>query len=134
MPNREPVVSSDCCALADRWGVSMVVLLRVIIAALLFKSRTGRVVHIISGFRTALEQERLRNEGRPTAPDNLSTHRSFPATGIDVSFEGLPLSKTEKLAWGQAATEAGLRWGGGSNVVDGIPIDWQHVDTGPRMA
>lgn len=134
MPAREEVVSSDCCALAQRWGVSLEVLLRLIIAAIKFRARTGRKVLIISGFRTAAEQEALRIAGRPTAPDELSTHRSFPATGIDVSFSGEPLSNASKALWGAEVIEAGLRWGGGSKLdSNGIPTDWQHVDIGPRQ-
>lgn len=133
-PQREEVVSSDCCALAERWNVALEVLLRLIIAAIKFRARTGRKVLIISGFRTAAEQEELRQAGRPTAPDELSTHRSSPATGIDVSFDGGPLPTDLRLAWGEEVKAAGLRWGGGSNVgSDGIPVDWQHVDVGPRV-
>lgn len=38
-----------------------------------------------------------------------------------------------KAIWGRIVTLNGLRWGGGGLVDDGgIPIDWQHVDRGPR--
>lgn len=133
-PQREEVVSSDCCALAQRWGVSLEVLLRLVIAAIKFRARTGRKVLIISGFRTLAEQEALKQAGRPTAAPNLSTHMSFPATGIDVSFSGAPLSNASKALWGAEVIEAGLRWGGGSKLdSNGIPTDWQHVDVGPRQ-
>jgi len=38
-----------------------------------------------------------------------------------------------KAIWGRIATFNGLRWGGGGAVDDGgIPLDWGHVDRGPR--
>ena len=38
-----------------------------------------------------------------------------------------------KAIWGRVAVMNGLRWGGGGAVDDGgIPLDWQHVDRGPR--
>lgn len=122
----------DCCALAQKWGVSIEVLVRVILAAIKFRGRLGRTVYIISGHRSAREQQTLRDQGRPAAADQLSNHRTFPATAIDVAFSGAPLSDSEKRIWGELVQEAGLRWGGGSPVVAGIPSDWQHVDLGPR--
>ncbi len=36
--------------------------------------------------------------------------------------------------WGRIATINGLRWGGGGQVDSGgIPVDWGHVDRGPRQ-
>jgi len=87
---------------------------------------------IISGYRTAEYQAQLAAEGAHTAPDALSTHRSCPATGADVWPELTP-TNVVKAAVGEAATVAGLRWGGGSKLdADGIPIDWNHLDLGPR--
>lgn len=106
---------------------------RVWLAAQDFHTETGRQVWIISGFRTKAEQQGLSRQGRPTAPDELSTHRSCPATGIDVSLGARP-SGFLKATWGTWTLRHGLRWGGGGKVDDGgIPLDWQHVDVGPRI-
>jgi len=97
-----------------------------------FFPRTGREVWITSGHRTAAEQERLRRQGRPTAPDELSTHRSCPATGVDISLGPLP-DGSLKLEWGRITLLHGLLWGGRGELDENfIPIDWQHLDTGPR--
>jgi len=105
---------------------------RVVVSADMFRMETGRDVEIISGFRTRDEQVRLGRTGRPTAPDELSTHRSCPATGVDVSLGFLP-TRVMKAIWGRIAVLNGLRWGGGGEVDEGgIPLDWGHVDRGPR--
>jgi len=107
---------------------------RVWLAAQDYELETGgRRVYIISGWRTASEQRRLGRLGRPTAPDDQSTHRSCPATGVDVSLGLLP-SEFMKVTWGNMALRHGLRWGGGGavNPDNLIPLDWPHVDRGPR--
>jgi len=132
VPERERILDTDECILAARWLVELNTIRRVQAAAQDFTTETGRDVWIISGFRTAAEQRRLSTQGRPTAPDNLSTHRSCPATGVDVSLGALP-SGFLKARWGHWTSVNGLRWGGGSKLDDGgIPLDWQHVDVGPR--
>jgi len=133
MPERERLVGPALCDLVGRWEVSHVVLEKVIAAAEDFEFQTGREVFIISGFRTKAEQRNLERRGRPTAPDNLSTHRSCPATGVDVDL-GFAISDLMKVVWGTAVVFRGLRWGGGSPVdpQTGIPEDWAHVDNGPR--
>jgi len=101
-------------------------------AAELFEQHTRRPVWIISGYRTFLEQKRLGRSGRPAAPDELSTHRTCPATGVDISLGTLP-RRDLKLFWGEMVQLQGLRWGGGSKLDENlIPSDWQHVDRGPR--
>ncbi len=133
MPERErlPGVES-VCPLSERWGVAPDTMRRVLLAAEAFRIETGRDVWIISGWRTAAEQSRLSRQGRPTAPDALSTHRSCPATGVDVSL-GLSPSGFLKVRWGHYSLVQGLRWGGGGAVDEaGIPLDWGHVDVGPR--
>jgi len=92
-------------------------------------------VFIISGFRTCEHQERLREEGRPTAPCALSTHvATCPATGVDVSVSVTPVVAVRQTL-GAEAVFAGLRWGGGGPVdSDGQPLDWNHLDLGPVMA
>jgi len=38
-----------------------------------------------------------------------------------------------KHVWGRILFMNGLRWGGGSDLDDDfIPLDWPHVDRGPR--
>jgi len=135
MPEREFITDvADPCVLAERWGVSLDTIRRVWLSAEAFEGQTGgRRVSIISGFRTREEQRRLGRLGRPTAPDDLSTHRSCPATGVDISL-GLNASNFMKITWGNIVLVEGLRWGGGGPVDPDnlIPLDWRHVDRGPR--
>ena len=92
----------------------------------------GGTVRIISGLRTPEGQRRLRRAGRNTAPDDLSTHMSCPATGVDITL-GLGAGEFQQVTWGRVAMQNGLRWGGGGELKEsGIPVDWQHVDRGPR--
>lgn len=131
----EVIAEADFCALAGRWGVTPWVMQRVHQSARELEFETRRTAWIISGFRTALEQRELERSGRPTAPDALSTHRSCPATGVDVWLGPVP-SDVLKVVWGRIVTLNGLRWGGGSPIdpTTGIPEDWNHVDAGPRSA
>lgn len=134
MPEREILRGADPCDLAYRWAVDPSVLSRLILAADDFWEETRGTVRIISGYRTRQEQARLGRAGRPAARDELSTHRSCPATGVDVNI-GLAPIRIDKQIWGRILRFRGLRWGGGSKVdVNGIPSDWQHVDAGPRGA
>jgi len=132
MPEREILTGRSDCDIATRWAVSLDVVRRVRLAAEDFNTETGRQVWIISGFRSVAEQNRLRRQGRPTADNDRSTHLSCPATGVDVSLGARP-SNFLKATWGRLTLVHGLRWGGGGAVTEsGIPIDWQHVDVGPR--
>lgn len=132
MPEREVITLSDPCVLSGIWGVDEATMSRVFQAAELFTLQTRRPVWIISGYRTRIEQLTLDRTGRPTAPDELSTHRTCPATGVDISLGPLPGTEL-KLFWGQMVQLQGLRWGGGSELDSSlIPLDWQHVDRGPR--
>jgi len=132
VPAREIITESDPCALAERWGVALETIERLWAAAEEFKLNTLIDAEIISGYRTAAEQRRLSRQGRPTAPDALSTHRSCPATGVDVSL-GFAPDRFTIVTWGRIAFNKGLRWGGGGAVDQaGIPLDWGHVDVGPR--
>ncbi len=134
MPLPELLGGTDICDQAERWGTDPNTLALTTLAAASFEKETGRSVRIISGFRSEKEQENLRRRGRPTAPDELSTHRSCPSTGIDVDIGAGP-SSVLKATWGRNVVEVGLRWGGGSNVdPSGIPVDWNHVDMGPRRS
>jgi len=132
LPERETLIEADPCALAARWGVEPGVLTRLVLSANDYFQETRGTVEIISGYRTAKQQVDLGRRGRPTAPDAVSTHRSCPATGVDVSLGILPV-RVQKAIWGRIVTLNGLRWGGGGEVDGGgIPLDWQHVDLGPR--
>ena len=139
MPDREPVLLEDVCDLAMRWQVGLETMQRVALSAeQYFQETRGRPL-IISGYRTQAEQAALGRAGRPTALDALSTHRSCPATGVDISLGAFP-TRVEKAIWGRIVVLNGLRWGGCSDLPDkpcpvdsgGIPVDWQHVDRGPR--
>jgi len=134
VPAREFITDTHHCSLAERWGVDVDTMRRVWLSAEDYELETGgRRVQIISGFRTQQQQLSLGRSGRPTAPDDRSTHRSCPATGVDVSLGLLP-SNFLKATWGRIALVNGLRWGGGGRVDPdtGIPLDWPHVDRGPR--
>jgi len=105
---------------------------RVILAADQYHEETRGQVQIISGLRTRAEQDALRRSGRPAANNDLSTHLSCPATGVDVALGFLPV-RLQKAAWGRIVTWHGLRWGGGGRLdAGGMPVDWGHVDMGPR--
>jgi len=133
------ITLDNWCELANNWRVSETTMRRVAEAADVYRQRTGKPVSITSGFRTDAEQDALRRSGRPTAANDQSTHLSCPATGVDISL-GLGPSRFEIVTWGEIAMTKGLRWGGGGKVQRvpgkgiplGIPLDWQHVDRGPR--
>jgi len=132
MPAREPLFLEDACELALRWGVDPQTMERVAASADQFFQETRARVEIISGLRTPAEQAALRRSGRPAARDDLSTHLSCPATGVDVSL-GFAPTRVQKAIWGRIAVMNGLRWGGGGAVDSGgIPVDFGHVDRGPR--
>ena len=134
MPERETIAGRDVCELAETWGVSPWIMKKLVAAADLYLFQTRSPVWIISGYRTKAEQDRLGVMGRPTAPDERSTHRTCPATGVDISL-GAVVGREKKLLWGQLVQLQGLRWGGGSKADDhGIPSDWNHVDAGPRAS
>lgn len=105
-----------------------------------FTFRTNVGLHVISGSRSRADQARLEDAGRPTAPFLRSTHADQDAhgcprlsTGADLALEGLATG-AHRLAFGQLATFMGLRWGGGGPVdpETGMPLDWNHLDTGSR--
>lgn len=134
IPQRVPDFSDGIdvfCQWLGKWGLSHALGT----AIRLMQSNLPWPLTILSGRRTEEEQDSLRAEGLPTAPNHLSTHLSCPvATGADLSM-GITPDNGVKLAFGLAAVQAGLRWGGGSRVDPdtGIPSDWNHVDLGPRI-
>lgn len=133
VPEREYITDTTAADLACRWQVSPDTMERVWLSAQDFEAETGRRVSIISGWRSSQQQSQLSRQGRPTAPDDRSTHRSCPATGVDISLGAIP-SGFLKATWGRITLINGLRWGGGGAVDPDsfIPIDWPHVDRGPR--
>jgi len=133
MPERERIRPwDDPCELSERWRVSDTLISRLLLSVADYEAETRDTVWIISGYRTEREQRALQQAGRPTAPDDLSTHRSCPATGVDVSLGFAPV-RIQKAIWGRIVTMNGLRWGGGGALDEGgIPLDWGHVDLGPR--
>lgn len=136
MPAPENLSGGIACDLAERWIVHPTIMERAVRAADQFTRETGHVVRIISGYRSEAKQRQLRSEGRPAASDALSTHRSCPATGVDVNIGPYSAALTPRVlrvTWGRIVTEQGLRWGGGSKPDSGgVPSDWNHVDGGPR--
>jgi len=123
-------LNEDICGFAARWGLDM----RTVMKLTALQEETEFDLTILSGARTAEEQEELRREGRPTAPDKVSTHLSCPATGVDLYPSSVAITNAVKARLGAEGVRAGLRWGGGSRVDSetGIPLDWNHFDLGPR--
>ncbi len=105
--DREVITDSSPCDLAKNWRIHPKVAEKVFTAAMLFEiearvlGKMGKPkVRIISGYRTKAEQDALRESGRPAARDDLSTHRSCPATGVDISLGPFP-SLEQKISWGR---------------------------------
>lgn len=117
------------------WGIAAELACRLIRMAHVFQERTTRELIIISGYRSCERQQELAAQGRPAAPCNVSNHTVCPARAVDLYIQGASMAPRQlKLDFGDAALIAGLRWGGGSPLEDGIPSDWNHVDLGPRNA
>lgn len=118
----------DACDLARKWIITPDLATRLLDMA----GRLEFPVQIISGWRSKDVQEDLIRTGKG-APDEVSTHRSCPATGADL-WPIIAVTDVVKARLGEAAFSAGLRWGGGSppDPSTGIPSDWNHVDLGPR--
>jgi len=132
VPSRVIITDTDECELVETWRVDPDTIHRLWLSAQDFLMETGRPVWIISGWRSRAQQRSLGRSGRPTARDDRSTHRSCPATGVDISF-GLSPTGFIKATWGRITLTHGLRWGGGGKTDEaGIPLDWAHVDLGPR--
>jgi len=128
---RTDTTEQELCQLAVRWTIHPS-LARGLLA---MAKRLPFQISIISGYRTVEQQLELKRVGRPAASPELSNHCSCPATAADLSTS-VATSEVVKAYLGEAATIAGLRWGGGSPVDPdtGIPSDWNHVDLGPRRA
>ena len=132
MAARDELRGADPCVLSSEWRIATELVRRLQLSAVDFWEETRGHAKIRSGYRTKAEQDELRRKGRPTALDELSTHRSCPATGADIDLGVFP-TRTQKAIWGRIVMMNGLRWGGGGPSDEGgIPVDWQHVDLGPR--
>jgi hypothetical protein len=120
--------------LVERGGIAPELAARLLVLERRWEARFPGLgsLRIISGFRTADEQNQLDRDGRPAAPDHLSTHRNCPATGADLELP-IAVDRSSQLELGYLVLQTGLRWGGGSPVQDGVPSDWNHVDLGPRV-
>lgn len=122
------------CDLARDWLLNPELAQRLVAMAERFRLESGgRELHVISGYRTCQENQELGRQGRPAAPCELSNHTICPARAADLRIDGFSGARQLKVIFGVAAVLSGLRWGGGSPTVDGIPSDWNHVDLGPRM-
>lgn len=118
----------DPCTLIDRWKIHPVLAARIVQLAGALPFRIG----VMSGYRSAEKQAELRRDGSG-APDELSTHRSCPATGADLATDDD--SWETRAVLGRNAEMLGLRWGGGApRDSRGIPVgvEWRHVDLGRR--
>ena len=122
---------SNVCAIAERWGIAVELAFKLVKMA-------GSIpvgLTIYSGLRSSAHQDQLRREGRPAADNDRSTHLACPATGADVRFTlgAANIESQSRVQFGLAATLVGLRWGGGGPVdSSSIPVDWNHLDLGPR--
>lgn len=125
---------SDFCELARKWTLSQSLALALVQMDEHTRTYFGFGLKIISGHRSIQTQKLLKEQGRPAADPEVSTHTSCPATGADL-FPTVMVTRVVKAQLGAAARYAGLRWGGGSpqDPETGIPSDWNHVDEGPRQ-
>lgn len=123
----------DQCELEQQWMIEPALAYRVARVMERWQREMGTEIRVISGFRTASEQESLRRRGRPAASVDRSNHTVCPARAVDLYIGPLP-TNVQKLRLGVMVFDEGLRWGGGSpvNPDTGIPSDWNHVDLGPR--
>lgn len=138
----QAIYTAAPCDLAERWKIAPALAEKLHLAA----DRVSRAglgeLFIISGFRTCEQQQELEAAGRPAAPCSRSTHTSCPSTGADVwsaaaqetHLPGVPdPSRGARLAVVAICESVGLRVGGGGPVdAGGLPVDWNHVDLGPR--
>lgn len=135
IPERVPLWDSatqvDICDWASRWMVSNILANRL---SMMQRDLPYPLV-IISGYRTPDEQQQLiDSDDHLAAPIDRSTHTACPATGADIWTDGVTPVTSVRAAVFAAASRVGLRVGGGGPVdpETGIPVDWNHVDLGPR--
>lgn len=121
--------AEEVCGISERWTIHPELARRICLA----RGWCAFGFSILSGYRSREEQLALKEQGRPAADPDLSTHCACPATGADL-WPDVAVTQVVKAELGRACVLAGLRWGGGSPVdpQTGIPSDWNHFDLGPR--
>lgn len=126
-------MSERSCRLSETWLLAPQLADRIDVLMDDWQRETRIAIGVLSGHRTRSEQEKLERDGRPTAPFDLSTHTTCPATGADMVIFGF-VTTAMKATFGRIAVMNGLRWGGGgpADPETGIPVDWNHIDLGPR--
>lgn len=128
IPAPLPTTVAQICPFASVWGISIELATK--LACMQMSFPVGLV--IFSGARTEAEQDALRDAGNLTADNDRSTHLARPATGADVR-PNIAMDDVVAHAFGLAAVNAGMRWGGGSPMNErGIPSDRFHLDLGRR--
>lgn len=127
-------VSSESKAIASSWRVRPELAYRLAVLKLVWYALTRDELEVISGWRSRSEQIALERAGRPAANPDVSTHTESPlAGGADVRIRGNLATLEDKKLLGEITQYVGLRWGGGSPLDrNGVPVDWNHVDLGPR--
>ena len=123
---------SDPCVLADHWGIASELAFKLVALA----QGLPFGIRIISGYRSPEKQrDLLARPDSMAAPVDRSTHTTCPATGADLWTSVHPADQI-KWEFGRVARLVGLRWGGGSRLdpQTNIPVDWNHVDLGPRSS
>jgi len=128
------VSSAESCGLQRKYQLDVRLADRLVGLFSDWDRETGVGIEVMSGFRTREGQVRPKEQGRPAASPDVSTHTTCPSTGADIRISGL-ITTAVKARFGRIAIMNGLRWGGGGPVdpSTGIPLDWNHVDTGPRV-
>lgn len=132
IPQRlEPGASSELTtAVAAKWRISCELSEGIHVLAALIPWP----LQIVSGYRSPL----LETQTPGGIDPKISTHCSCPATGADLQVIGWTKGDAPdhvRQIFGANAQAAGLRWGGGSrsDPRTGFPVDWNHVDLGPRV-
>ena len=134
-----PLTQKEECGVASRWNVSYELIHRMVHMS----QKLPWQFQIISGARSEESQQSLRQQGRPAASFDRSTHadrnvdgsKRF-ATGVDIRAL-IFVTPTMKRHLMYLSRISGLRMGGGSpvnrtGIEQGIPSDWNHFDLGPR--
>lgn len=126
-------LTQDPCVVAPMWRISLDLARRGHRVARRAEASGLGLLVIISGFRTCDQQADLEASGRPAASCDRSTHTWCPASGMDVWLSSAAENRGVRLALLTMAEAEGLRVGGGGPVdAEGLPVDWNHWDLGPR--
>jgi hypothetical protein len=136
-PREEVDAREKACALAEQWGITSDLALRLMEA----QAEIPFDLWIFSGARDEFQQARVSRTPFHNSNHATMDWRGCPrlATAADVqpsspAIRAMPMAVAQM---GAAFVRHGLRWGGGAPVGDdGIPVGnerW-HVDTGPRRS